>query len=157
MARHRRSPQHPIAWLLGVIISVAGTYAVFRVSVSSIEQLGQQRIEQAKALQQKIQQQQQARQHPIVPLPPISPEQLAHQQALDEAERRRQAELAVAARLRQAELAKKDDAWERFYQPPRACMYPESDLRKQVCDASANKAREKFEAAWAAGQLQSQR
>ncbi len=63
----------------------------------------------------------------------------------------------AAARLLQAELAAKDDAWERFYQPSRACMYPESDQRKQVCEASANKARERFEKAWASGQLQSQR
>lgn len=154
MAQRRRKPPSPIAWLLSVIISVGGSYAVYRVSASAIQDMTQQQTEKAQAAIQKIQQQQQARQRLAAPPPRPTPEQLARQQTIDP---RRQAELVAAARLRQAELAAKDDAWERFYQPSRACMYPESDQRKQVCEASANKARERFEKAWAAGQLQTHR
>ncbi|MBV2132017.1 hypothetical protein KRX52_04290 [Pseudomonas sp. MAP12] len=157
MARRRRKPLSPISWLLGVIISVSGAYIIYQVRVAAIENMAQRQIERSQAAIQKLQQQQQARQQLAAPRPTLSPEELARQRESKEAERRRQAELATAARLRQAELAKKDDAWDRFYQPPRACMYPESDMRKQVCDSSANKAREKFEAAWAAKQLQTQR
>lgn len=152
MARRRRKPLSPIAWLLVVIISVGGSYAVYRVSVSAIQDMTQHQTEKAQAAIQKLQQQQ-ARQRLASP-PRPTPEQLAKQQAVDP---RRQAELVAAARLRQAELAAKDDAWEHFYQPSRACMYPESDQRKQVCEASANKARQRFEKAWAAGQLQTHR
>lgn len=141
MARRRRKPHSPIAWLLGMTISVAGTYAVYQVSVASIEQLGKQRIAQAKEAQQRLQQKQQARQQLVAPEPTRSPEEIARQEA---AEQQRQAELVEAPRLKQAELAAKEDAWERFYQPSRACMYPESDQRKQVCEAAAQKAREKF-------------
>lgn len=154
MARRHRKPLSPIAWLLGVIISVSGAYIVYQVRVAAIENMAQRQIERTQAAVQKIQQQQQARQDLAAPRPLLSPEQIARQQA---AEHRRQAEQAAAARLRQSELAAKDDAWERFYQPSRACMYPESDQRRQLCEASANKARERFEKAWAAGQLQTQR
>lgn len=153
MAR-RRKPLSPIAWLLGVIISVSGAYIVYQVRVAAIENMAQRQIERSQAAVQKIQLQQQARQNLIAPQPTLSPDELARQET---AERRRQPEQAAAARLRQAELAAKDDAWDRFYQPSRACMYPESDQRKQVCNASANKARERFEKAWAAGQMQTQR
>ncbi|MOA51470.1 hypothetical protein D3C78_1746220 [compost metagenome] len=67
----------------------------------------------------------------------------------------------MAARLRQAELAAaaraKEQAWERFYQPPSSCIYPESGKRVAVCDAAENRARKQFETAWAADLLQSQR
>ncbi|MCM2317826.1 MAG: hypothetical protein NDI93_00675 [Pseudomonas sp.] len=154
MARRRRKPLSPIAWLLAVIISVSGAYIVYQVRVAAIENMAQRQIERSQAAIQKIQQQQQARQNLAAPGPTLSQDELARQVA---PEQQRQAERVVAARLRQAELAAKDDAWDRFYQPPRACMYPESDQRKQVCDASAIKAREEFEKAWAVGQLQSQR
>ncbi|SEJ46259.1 hypothetical protein SAMN05216201_10964 [Pseudomonas linyingensis] len=154
MARRRHKPLSPIAWLLGVIISVLGAYIVYQVRVAAIENMAQRQIERSQAAVQKIQLQQQVRQNLIAPRSTLSPDELARQET---AERRRHAELVTAARLRQAELAAKDDAWDRFYQPSRACMYPESNQRKLVCEASANKARERFEAAWKAGQLQSQR
>lgn len=154
MARRRRKPLSPIAWLLGVIISVSGAYAIYQVRVATVENMAQRQIERSQAAVQKIQLQQQARQDLAAPRPTLSPDELARQVA---PEQQQQAERVVAARLRQAELAAKDDAWDRFYQPSRACMYPESDQRRQLCLASANKARERFEKAWAAGQIQTQR
>lgn len=151
MARRRRTPLSPTAWLLAVSFSVASSYAVYRVSTSAIQNLAAGQVERSQAAVQKIQQQQ-ARQAPQQQ--PLTPDQIAR---LQEQDQRWQAESAAAARLRQADLARKSDAWDRFYQPSRACMYPESDQRKQVCEASANKARERFEKAWASGQLQSQR
>ncbi len=83
MARRHRKPLSPIAWLLGVIISVTGSYAVYRVSASVIQDMAQQRTEKAQAAIQKIQQQQQARQRLAAPPPRPTPEQLAKQPAVD--------------------------------------------------------------------------
>lgn len=157
MARRRRRPLSPIAWLLGVIISVSGVYTVYQARTAAIENMAQRQIEHSRATTQKLQQQQQARQQQLAPQVPLSPEQLVHQQALQTAERRRQAELATAARLKQAELAKKEEAWERFYSMPSSCRYPESDKRVDACKAAESRAWQQFEAAWTSGQLQSQR
>lgn len=154
MARRRRKPLSPIAWLLGVIISISGAYIIYQVRVAAIENMAQRQIERSQAAIQKIQQQQRARQQLVAPRPMLTPEQLARQQA---DERRRQAEMVAAARLRQAELAKKERAWERFYQSPSSCIYPESDRRIAVCNSAESRARKQFEADWQAGQLQSQR
>lgn len=147
MARRRRKPLSPINWLLGVIISVSGAYLIYQVRVAAVENMAQRQIERSQAAIQKIQQKQQAEQRQVAPQPVIIPEQLALQQ-----------ERAVAARLRQAEIAAaaraKEEAWDRYYQPPKACIYPESDGRKLACEASERKTRRQFEAAWTNGQLQ---
>lgn len=150
MARRRRRPLSPIAWLLGVIISVSGAYIAYQIRVAGIESRAQQKIERTQAAVQKMQQQQQAEQRQVAPQPAITPE-----------ERARQHVWAVAARLRQAELAAatrvKEQAWSRFFQPSSACIYPESNKRDAVCGAAESRARKQFETEWAAGQLQTQR
>ena len=147
MARRRRKPSSPIAWLLGVIISVSGAYIIYQMRVAAIENMAQRQIERSQAAIQKIQQQQQARRELQAQAPSINPEERAR--------------LQVAARLRQAELAAaaraKEEAWARFYQPPYSCIYPESNKRAAVCDAAESRNRKQFEADWASGQLQTQR
>ncbi|SFP38865.1 hypothetical protein SAMN05216229_10292 [Geopseudomonas sagittaria] len=147
MARRPRKPLSSIAWLLGAIISVSGAYIVYQVRVAGMESRVQQKLERTQAAIQKIQQQQQARRELHAEAPSINPEERARQQV---AARLRQAELAAAARA-------KEKAWERFYLPPNACIYPESDQRADVCHAWEGKARQQFEDAWASGQLQTQR
>lgn len=144
MARRHRKPLSPIAWLLGVIITVSGAYIIYQVRVAAVENMAQRQIERSQAAIQKIQQQQQARRELQAQAPSINPEERARQQV---AARLRQAELAAAARA-------KEKAWERFYLPPRTCVYPESNQRADVCHAWEGKARQQFEDAWAAGQLQ---
>ncbi len=61
MARRRRKPPSPIAWLLGVIVSVAGSYAVYLASVSAIKDMTKHQVERSQAAIQKIQQQEQER------------------------------------------------------------------------------------------------
>lgn len=147
MARRRRKPLSLIAWLLGVIISVSGAYIIYQVRVATIENMAQRQIERSHAAIQKIQQQQQARRQLAAPQPMTRPEERAVQH-----------ERAVAARLRQAEVAEaaraKEEAWNRYYQPPKACICPESVSRTLACEASERKTRRQFEAAWANGQLQ---
>lgn len=66
--------------------------------------------------------------------------------APSDAEIQRHREIAEAYRA--AEL-RKQEAWERFYQPPRACLHPESVQRAEVCRAHELKQRKAFESAWA--------
>lgn len=151
MARRRRTPTSLIVWLLGVFISAAGSYAVYLASISAIKDMTQHQVERSQAAIQKIQQQEQERRR----------QQVLAQPTISLEERAQQHERAVAARLRQAELAAaaraKEEAWERYYEPSRACIYPESDSRTLVCEASERKARKQFEASWTTEQLQTLR
>lgn len=79
--------------------------------------------------------------------PPSRPLRITPGQS--EAETQRQREMAEAMAAQRAAEQRKQEAWERFYQPPRACTYPESSRRVAVCQANEQKQREAFELTWA--------
>lgn len=71
-----------------------------------------------------------------------------------EADLQRKREIAEATAAQRAAEQRKREAWEQFYQPPRACLVPESEQRVAVCLANEQKQKAAFELAWAQGGLQ---
>lgn len=74
--------------------------------------------------------------------------------AARQAEAQRQAELDKKQRAVQRQVAqeeqRKEDAWEKYFNPTTRCQMPESQGMIQVCQANESKHRAKFEAIWAA-------
>lgn len=128
--RRSRKPRTPIEFLLLAGIVVAGMAFIYVKFAHTLEQ-----ITKPHAAQQPV------------PKPPVAaPATPSRPAAPSDAEIQRHREIAEAYRA--AEL-RKQEAWERFYQPPRACLHPESVQRAEVCRANEQKQRKEFESAWA--------
>lgn len=87
-----------------------------------------------------VQKEQQRKPSPSTPAPAQQPT------VPTEAELQRYREAVEAYRA--AEL-RKQEAWDRFFQPSGPCAYPESSQRAEVCRAHELKQRKAFELAWA--------
>lgn len=138
----RRRPKSFAAWAISTLGIVLISWIGYQIRLHHIEQVGERQLARTQQLQQKL-----APSPPVVRQP--SPEEIAaHQRMLEqqaEESRRIAAERAIAA----AEERRKEEAWERYFTPSRACMYPESNARQQVCEARKAKYRAQFESNWA--------
>lgn len=128
--RRSRKPRTPIEFLLLAGIVVAGMAFIYVKFAHTLEQ-----ITKPHSAQQPV------------PKPPVAaPATPSRPAEPSDAEIQRYREIAEAYR---AADRRKQEAWERFYQPPRACLHPESVQRAEVCRANEQKQRKEFESAWA--------
>lgn len=131
MGRSLKIPA-PLGVLASIALIAVPLFLLWQTAVQMVERNGH-------GLAQKEQQ--------LKPRPPVqAPTPAQHPAAPSDAEIQRHREIAEAYRA--AEL-RKQEAWERFYQPPRACLHPESVQRAEVCRANEQKQRKEFESAWA--------
>lgn len=166
MAR-RRKPLSPQAWLLGLAGTLAIAYITYAARVAAIQNITDRQTARAQEAIQRIQQQQMERQqqarqpvyqHQAQQL--VSPQAHAHpprQPAVSaqeiRLERERIAQQIESARQRAELEQRKNEAWERFFTPTRACTHPESPTRIEVCSAREARFRKEFEQRWATGEL----
>lgn len=128
--RRSRNPRTPAQFLILAGITLAGAVVTYATIHHALDQV----------MSGTHRQEQQLKQRPPVSAPTQRPAPPS------DAETQRYREIAEAYRA--AEL-RKQEAWERFYQPPRACLHPESVQRAEVCRANEQKQRKEFESAWA--------
>lgn len=136
MAR-RRKPRSLREYLAYTAISLAAAWAAYELRLHFLEQRLEHRLDRAQQQSAKLL----SGQHLSAPQTP--PRQLSEADV-----QKMRAE--QAARMERARVAQdKQDAWERFYQPPPRCLYPEDSNRAAVCRANELKQHKAFELAWA--------
>ena len=135
LMRRRRKPRPLPEILLRAGITVVGLAILYATTIHMLERITKQNTQHAQQLEPK----------PLMPGSTMRPSTPAP----SEADIQRQREMAEAMAAQRAAEQRKQEAWERFYQPPRACTYPESSRRVAVCQANEQKQREAFELTWA--------
>ncbi|QQE86943.1 hypothetical protein [Azotobacter chroococcum] len=166
MARRRKRPSLE-AWLFSVVGTFATVYLGHQAIVGHIHRVTDRQIAQSQETLRRIQQQQMERQQQArQPVYQHQAQQLVSQQAHAhpprqqavsdqeiQLERERVAQQIESVRQRAELDQRKDEAWERFFTPTRACTQPESPTRIEVCSAREARFRKEFAQRWAAGEL----
>ena len=128
---------YPLALLACLGLLIAAFAFLWETTVQMLDRNGQGLLKKEQQLKHSVPMQAPAQ-------PPGAPSEAENQRIREIAEAKRAAEL------------RKQEAWERYYHPPRACVHPENSQRIAVCLANEEKQRKEFELAWAE-QLQQER
>lgn len=134
-------------WLFKAVIGALIGLFAFHQRHAISNHFMQIRLDAVSQFQQRI-----AQPPAPTPAPVRTPEQVEAERAA--AQNRAEEYAASQAEFRrvQQEAARKDRAWNSFFQETQRCLLPESQGAREVCQAREARLRSEFEARWSGGE-----